>query len=136
MSVCHAASIGIHEEAIEYTGLGGAHWRIPISRVRVLGEYRSADDDRGILLAILFDDSGTWLQAPRNAIGADQLLQTLFQHWGTASPVERDSTLTGRVLWPAELAGEPLFEPRFGPRASAAQISNAVSKWLAHHARP
>ncbi len=109
MSVCHAASIGIDQDAIEFNGPNGAHWRVPISQVRVLGEYRSGQDDRGTLLAIVFDDSGAWLQAPRNAIGADQLLQNLFERWGTA-PHERAVAAAGRVLWPQELADEPLFD--------------------------
>lgn len=128
MSVCHAASIGIDEDAIEYTGPGGAHWRIPLSQVRVLGEYQSTDDDRGTLLVILFDDSGTWLQAPRNAIGADGLLQALSEYWGTAIPTERSPTPTGRVLWPRDLVNAPLFDSEAKPQ----RLSSTVSNWMAH----
>lgn len=122
MSVCHAASIGIDQDVIEYNGPSGAHWRVPISQVRALGEYQSAEDDRGTLLAIVFDDSGAWLQAPRNAIGADSLLQKLFERWGT-TPNEHAATSTGRVLWPQELADEPLFD------ATTKQLSARVSMY-------
>ena len=128
MSVCHAASIGIDQDVIEYNGPNGAHWRVPMSRVRVLGEYRSAQDDRGTLLAIVFDDSGAWLQAPRNAIGADSLLQKLFKRWGTA-PDERAAPLMGRILWPQELAGEPLFDD------TCMQLSVRVSQYAMNSSR-
>lgn len=127
MSVCHAASIGILEDAIEYTGPNGAHWRIPISQVLVLGEYQSAEDDRGVLLALLYDDSGAWLQAPRNATGADQLLATLFGIWRAGPPPDLDPIVIGRVLWPVELTNEPLFD--FETRGR--QVSAAVSNWMA-----
>ena len=122
MSVCHAASIGIDQDVIEYSGPNGAHWRVPISKVLVLGEYRSAQDDRGTLLAVVFDDSGAWRQAPRNAIGADALLQKLFERWGT-TPDERADTSAGRVLWPQELADEQLFDE------TCMQLSARVSQY-------
>lgn len=124
MSVCHAASIGIDQDVIEYNGPSGAHWRVPISQVRVLGEYRSAQEDRGTLLAFVFDDSGVWLQAPRNAIGADQLLHRLFEHWDAALPAEKRATPSGRVLWPAELANEPLLD------SPAKQLSARALRWI------
>ena len=126
MSVCHAASIGIDQDDIEFNGPNGAHWRVPISRVRVLGAYRSAEDGPGTLLAFLIDDSGTWLQAPRNAIGADQLLQKLAEYWATALLAENESTPSGRVLWPRELADEPLFDADTNRR----DLSLSVSKWI------
>ena len=122
MSVCHAASIGIDQDVIEYNGPNGAHWRVPISRVKILGEYQSAQDDRGTLLAIVFDHSGAWLQAPRNAIGVEALLQKLFERWGTA-PDERAPTSAGRVLWPQELVDEPLFDD------TCMQLSTRVSQY-------
>jgi hypothetical protein len=124
MSVCHAASIGIDRDVIEYNGPNGAHWRVPISQVKVLGEYQCAQDDRGTLLAIVFDDSGAWLQAPRYAIGADQLLHRFFEHWDVTLPEDKEPTSSGRVLWPAELANEPLIN------TPAKQLSAPVLRWM------
>jgi hypothetical protein len=113
MAVCHLTSIGIKDEALEFSGPQGAHWRAPLSAIRAIGQYRSSrDGDEGQFIAIIIDGSGAWLQAPCNAVGMEQLLLALSQRWGTKLSLETQDDLAeqGYVLWPEGLRQQPLFE--------------------------
>jgi len=112
MPVCHAASIGIENESLAYSGPGGAQWRVPLADIRALGEFRSADDDSGHLLAVLIDTSGAWLQAPSHAVGMEEVLRALSRRWGADLSLQLASApaLESRILWPRALAGQAMFE--------------------------
>ena len=112
MAVCHLASIGIKDQSLEFSGPEGAHWRAPLAAIRALGQYRSSTDDDGHFLAVIIDDSGSWLHAPCNAVGVEQLLLELSRLWGTTLNLEQVEALPaeGRVLWPEQMGGVALFE--------------------------
>lgn len=112
MTVCRAASIVVQDDHLEYFGPEGAHWRTPISRIRALGELRLRGLEDSHYLAVLIDDSGAWLQAPTRANGMERAMETLEQHF--QQPLRFHLTAasagTSRVLWPRQLAGEPLLD--------------------------
>ena len=112
MAVCHLASLGIKDQSLEFSGPEGAHWQTPLAAIRTLGQYRSSADDNGHFIAVIIDDSGAWLQAPCNAVGVEQLLLELSQHWKTTLTLESADALSeqGRVLWPEKMRGKALFE--------------------------
>lgn len=111
MSVCHAASIVVDDESVNFFGPQDAHWRVPLERIRVLGELRSAALEDGHYFAILIDDSGAWFQAPVRAAGMEQSLQRLAEHLRMPIALQlAEPTDSSRILWPAPLAGEALFE--------------------------
>jgi len=112
MPVCHAASIGIENESLAYSGPGGAQWRVPLAAIHALGEFRSAVDESGHLLAVLIDTSGAWLQAPSHAIGMEAVLGALSRRWGVELSLRLASAppLESRILWPRALAGQAMFE--------------------------
>jgi hypothetical protein len=114
MPVCHAASVVLENDSLLYFGPEDAHWRVPVSAIKALGEFRSASMDEGHYLAIVIDESGAWFQAPRRAIGVDQVLSDLALQWNTNLDLSSDRPGSGvsRVLWPAHLAGEEMFELR------------------------
>ena len=112
MAVCYAASIGLQDDSIEFSGPQGARWRAPLSIVRALGQFRSLTEDQGHFLAVIVDDSGAWLQAPCNAFGMDQLLAEISRRWRTSLILDAPQILAvqGRVLWPEQIRNAPLFE--------------------------
>lgn len=112
MSVCHAASIVVDDKSVAFFGPEDAHWRVPLERIRALGEVRSSSLEDGHYLALLIDDSGAWLQAPVRAAGMDRSIERLAAFFGQSMSLElaRAATNASRVLWPATLAGEALFE--------------------------
>ncbi len=111
MSVCHAASIVVDDESVSFFGPQDAHWRVPLECIRVLGELRSAALEDGHYFAILIDDSGAWFQAPVRAAGMEQSLQRLAEHLRMPIALQlSEPTDASRILWPASLAGEALFE--------------------------
>lgn len=112
MSVCHAASIVVDDESVAFFGPEDAHWRVPLERIRALGEMRSRSLEDGHYLAILIDESGAWLQAPVRAAGMDRSIERLAVFFGHSMNLELADVTTNasRVLWPLALAGEALFE--------------------------
>ncbi|NLG76584.1 MAG: hypothetical protein GX535_10120 [Xanthomonadaceae bacterium] len=131
MSVCHAASIVVDEESVAFFGPQDAHWRVPLAQIRAIGEVRSGSLEDAHCLAILIDASGVWFQAPIRASGMEQSLQRLAVHCGAALVLGLDRAVTdsSRVLWPATLANEPLFEwDEQGRMSVRAHVLRAISK--------
>lgn len=111
MSVCHAASIVVDDESVNFFGPQDAHWRVPLERIQVLGELRSATLEDGHYFAILIDDSGAWFQAPVRAAGMEQCIRRLAERLRFPIALQLSNTTdSSRVLWPSSLAGETLFE--------------------------
>jgi|ADGO01.1.fsa_nt_gi hypothetical protein len=112
MTVCRAASIVIDSDHLEYFGPEGAHWRVPISHIRALGEYRIPGSEDSHYLAALIDDSGAWFQAPVRASGMEPVLSSLSARLGSTLRLKLSSadSYTSRVLWPPHVEGEPLFD--------------------------
>ncbi len=111
MSVCHAASIVVDDESVHFFGPEDAHWHVPLERIRVLGEVRSTALEDGHYLAILIDDSGAWFQAPVRAAGMEQCVQRLAERFRTPLALQlSEASDSSRILWPATLASEALFD--------------------------
>ena len=117
MSVCLLATIGFEGDDIVYDGPAGAHWRLPIAAVRLIGVL-AAGDAHEVYLAFVTDPDVAWFQAERFAVGGEQLLAQLSERINGGVPLEPPSEVgrSGCVLWPAKVAGEPLFGPHGGIR--------------------
>lgn len=111
MTVCHGSTVALDSEALAYFGPDGAHWRVPVEAVQVIGEFKTTAEDEGHFLAVIIDDSGAWFRAPCCAAGFDQVIEQLGRNLkcdlhlrlGTAVPPH------SQVLWPPRLAGQSLF---------------------------
>jgi hypothetical protein len=112
-------------DGLLYFGPEDAHWRVPVSAIKALGEFRSASTEDGHYLAIVIDTSGAWFQAPRRAVGMDQVLSDLARQWDTnlELSLDRAGSVTSRVLWPAYLAGEEMFELKADARRAASTLA-------------
>ncbi len=112
MPVCLVTSLALDEDAIVYGGPGGAHWRLPLAALQVIGEFTTAGLDEDRFLAFVADVDGGWFQAPCSAAGLDAVLPELRRRLGGPLPsVLTDRATAGsRVLWPQELVGQQLFE--------------------------
>jgi hypothetical protein len=132
MPVCHAASITLDNGSIHYFGPADAHWRVPVNVIKAIGEFRSAALDDGHYLAILIDDSGAWFQAPRRAVGVDEVLSELGREWNAdlELSLDRVGSVGSRVLWPPHLAGEAMFEPA-SPGSERSKLSSLRAELLA-----
>jgi hypothetical protein len=137
VSVCLSASLALHGAVLVYAGPGGAAWRLELDSIRVLGEFAVAGGGEDLLLAFCVDADGAWFQAPRNAIGADTALAALGARLGEQIIPRLDNVTprASRVLWPATLAGQPLFEfpagrPRVSPQVTdyLARVSSAAAQ--------
>jgi len=130
MAVCDATSIALDGDAIVYAGPEGAHWRLPVADVKVIGEFTTRGTGEDHFLAFVADADGGWFQAPGSAAGLDRLLPALRLCPGTATPPGRANRAASgsRVLWPQELAGHELFE--FRPDGVPARLGRSISQYL------
>ena len=131
MTVCHASSIALDEENIVYFGPQGAHWRVPLASVRVIGELRSMDLEEGHFLALVVDAHDAWFQVPCCAVGMDRVLAELGRilHCDLGLRLGTSRVPSSRVVWPDELAARELFVL---PTAADAEQSNRSSRWTLH----
>lgn len=112
-SVCHASTLVLEGGRLSWFGPQGATWAIPITGIKLIGEYRTDDSPEGAFVAFVVDASGAWLRAPANAIGMNEVLSALERSLG--APLELQMRFAAdarsRVVWPTELAGRDLFAP-------------------------
>jgi hypothetical protein len=130
MSVCSAVSISVNDQAIVFFGTEGACWRVPVSQLRAIGEVRSATLEDGHYLVVLIDDSGAWFQAPVRAAGMELALERLAAMLGKplALSLAHAREEASRVLWPEELAEQPLFERDGDPIVVRRAVIEAIAE--------
>ena len=130
VSVCLSASLALHGAVLVYAGPGGAAWRLEADSIRVLGEFAVAGGGEDHLLAFCVDADGAWFQAPRHAVGADMALAALGARLGEQIIPRLDNVTprASRVLWPATLAGQPLFEFRAGRPRVSPQVTDYLAR--------
>lgn len=114
MSVCHAASIVLDGDNVVYFGPQDAFWSVPVAAIQAIGELTAGGSAEGHFLAIVTDTQGGWFQAPCSAAGLDQLLAQLGTRLNASLELRLSNStkLRSRVLWPAQLAGQHMFEFR------------------------
>lgn len=97
---------------LRYSYHGNEWWCVAVNEIRLLGESSNQSWPWGWdwLLDVLVD--GEWHLAPMDALGREQLLEELERYWGIEFDLElyRCTDFNSRVLWPADLAGEPVFD--------------------------
>lgn len=90
-------------------------WHLRLDEVRVFGEYTNqngpfADD---WFLVFLRADDEYWFEAPVHAEGAEQLLELLRAQLNIDTvecKLAHSTDFESRVMWPRELAEQPLFQ--------------------------
>jgi hypothetical protein len=130
VSVCLLATIGLDGDEIVYDGPQGAHWRLAVADVRLIGVLCAHADGRDECVAFVTGSDTAWFQAPRSAVGYDELLAQLGAKLNDGVPfdLDRDVTRTGRVIWPAGLAESPMFELSAGHAVLSSALQAALEK--------
>ena len=101
------------EEVIHYRSERYGSWVCPVSQVQIIGEYTSSHgkviDDYFFVFLV---DSNTWFMASFYAVGRDEFLHELSALLSTRlqSGFDSSTEFKSRVLWPAQIAGEALFD--------------------------
>ncbi|HEX7114744.1 MAG TPA: hypothetical protein VF193_06400 [Steroidobacter sp.] len=112
-SVCHASTLVLEGGRLSWFGPQDATWEIPLTALKLIGEYRTDGSPEGAFVAFVVDASGMWLRAPANAIGMNEVLSALERQLDARLELQLRSgaVARSRVLWPAALAGKELFAP-------------------------
>jgi hypothetical protein len=96
-----------------YSSVEQEYWRLPVAKVRVIGEYTTAAgpglDD--YFFVFVTDDSESWFEASFYADGGDSFLSELNKLLGAEIRAGLCNSISWktRVLWPKTLEGEELF---------------------------
>jgi len=112
MTTDHSGHIGLDGDVIRDSSRRYGDWDLPGSALRILGECTNQlgpfVDDYFFCFAT---GPGMWLEAPFYAQGRDDFLRDLGAKLG--SPLQLGlcnfTDFGSRVLWPASLAGQPMF---------------------------
>jgi hypothetical protein len=100
---------------VVYLRDGDPSWRIPLDAVTLIGEFTTGEgpaDD--YFFAFVVDPSDGWYEASFYSEGRDAFLVALGQALGdnfTAS-LSNSAHNDSRVMWPAHLTGQPMFQFR------------------------
>jgi hypothetical protein len=100
-------------DVIRYRSAASGDWDLPVSDVRIIGEATNQNgpfaDDYFFCFA---SGPGMWHEASFYAEGRDEFLRLLGAKLG--SPLQAglygSADFASRVLWPPQLAGEPMFD--------------------------
>ena len=102
----------VEGDHIEYSTPGGESWRVPIPDIRVVGEFLSRQHRGSENHFLVFMTPEEWFKAPYDAQGREAFLADLSARLN--HPLRPDlfksTTFSSRVLWPAHLEGQPLFD--------------------------
>jgi hypothetical protein len=96
-----------------YSSVEHEHWRLPVRKVRAIGEYTTAAgptlDD--YFFVFVTEDSECWFEASFYADGRDAFLLKLSKLLGAdiRAGLCNSTSWETRVLWPQTLEGEELF---------------------------
>ncbi|MCC5821782.1 MAG: hypothetical protein LAT64_00675 [Phycisphaerales bacterium] len=96
-------------DRLSYTGVNGTAWSIKLAEVRLIAEetIEALGDDWLIHIAL----QSEWVRFPFYAAGFRDVWDRLGERFPGMELGLADSTsFKSRVLWPADLRGQPLFE--------------------------
>lgn len=118
--------IRLTDGVIHYECSAYGNWELPLSEVRVAGEYTNQDgpfaDDYFFAFVRTADEM--WFEASFYAEGRDTFLQDLSSALGQPCTCSLcgSANFCSRIWWPQPLAGQPIFE--FIDEGGTSQRSN------------
>ncbi len=89
-------------------------WQIPITEIVAFGEYSTDNGpyiDDWFMVFVTRDFN--WLEASNYCDGRDAVREALAQHWNVESlhgGLTFSTEFNSRCIWPAGIAGKPLFD--------------------------
>ncbi len=102
------------DDFIQYDSAAYGSWRLPVGAVKIVGEFTNDNGpflDDWFLIFVTAEQG--WYEASMSAEGTKEFLHELAMRLGAdnllvelAGATDYDS----RILWPAALRGEPLFD--------------------------
>ncbi len=141
-------AIAFRNGSIACSWQGQILWSVDLDKVVLIGEYTNANGpllDDYFLVFVTAD--GRWFQVSVCAVGFEEVLVNIAAALGARLPLAlaNSASWAARILWPATVAGEPLFdlvevEPRglwqrvlrrLGHRRTRASLSQAASAFIA-----
>ena len=107
-----SGQIAIEDDTVVYSLPGGTGWRVPVAGLRVVGEYTDCEGPYVDDYFLVFIASDEWFEASFYADGRDRFLAdlgNLLDH-ELRLGLQCSTSVASRVMWPARLEGQPLFD--------------------------
>ena len=105
--------LSIDGPTLSYASPDYGNWQISISEIIAFGEYTTDNGpyiDDWFMVFVTRDFN--WVEASNYCAGADDVRTALAQRWGVESLYGKlwgHTDFASRVIWPTELADQPLF---------------------------
>jgi hypothetical protein len=110
-------SLSLEDDRVQLRRSGELVWEVPVSEVRVIGEYTTeggpwADD----WFVLLVGKDGNWFEAPADVHNLGVVLTGLGERLQApiAVALANSTSFRSRILWPPSLQGQQLLD--FRPR--------------------
>ena len=106
--------LSLKESTLCYASPVYGNWQVPLSEIIAFGEYTTDNGphiDDWYLVFVTRDFN--WVEASNYCAGADDVRTALAQHWGVDGlygELAFSTDFSSRAIWPAEIAGKPLFD--------------------------
>lgn len=126
-----AARLRLEGEVIVYESRVHMSWRIEVRDLKLLGECTDQNgpftDDYWL---IFVTSPHMWLGASFYSEGRDELLGALSEHLNLELELKLMASVdfASRILWPAQLAGTPLFQ--YSPGQPSKGVLQKMRQWV------
>ena len=107
-----------------------ADWSVPISDVRVIGEFLTQRGRRGTEHFLVFMTREEWFKAPYDSEGREAFIEEVgsLLKYELRPDLFNATNFSSRVLWPGHMEGRPLFD--LIPEDRAANVITRIRQLL------
>jgi len=122
--------IKLEADVIAFTAPDQEGWRVPLADIGVIGEFVNKSGRRDDDYFIVFMTREEWFKVPRSTQGCDTLLADLGRRLNCEFRCDlvNSTNFSSRVLWPAHLTGQPLYDLQ--PEARADNLITRLRQLL------
>ena len=111
-------SLSFEDAVVHFRSAGPVSWQVPLSAIRVIGEYTNESGPMGDDWFVVFVQSdGKWYEVPTDAPNVAAVLTAIGKELGEPLSVSlaNSTSFQSRVLWPSALREQPLLSFRKVP---------------------
>ncbi len=104
----------LKDSTLSYASPVYGNWQVPLSEIIAFGEYTTDNGphiDDWFMVFVTRDYN--WVEASNFCTGREVVRDELAEHWNVESlhgELTFSTDFSSRAIWPAEIAGRPLFD--------------------------
>lgn len=140
--------LSLKDSTLYYASPVHGNWQVPLSEIIAFGEYTTDNGpyiDDWFMVFVTRDFN--WVEASNYCAGRDEIREELAKLWGVESlygELAFSTDFSSRAIWPAGIAGKPLFEFLERPQSTLEKtksfgiglINKDLTLEVRHHLQP